>query len=145
MRMHWIRNLMTHNADGVPNKSPKKFLVFCEGGTILKLQIIFCIICSKLLLVGQNLLKFEHIWLINTIETSWQHHYFTPITQKEINIMYHPTYFSWLCEIFVPQKWGSIYHVGKMSVCLWLKYVPAKQHSLWILKLMFLKVLEHDL
>ena len=26
MRMHWIRNLMTHNADGVPNKSPTKFL-----------------------------------------------------------------------------------------------------------------------
>ena len=27
MRMHWIRNLMTHNADGVPNKSPTPFLV----------------------------------------------------------------------------------------------------------------------
>ena len=27
MRMYWIRNLMTHNADGVPNKSPTTFLV----------------------------------------------------------------------------------------------------------------------
>ena len=30
MRMHWIRILMTHNADGVPNKSPTKFLVYHE-------------------------------------------------------------------------------------------------------------------
>ena len=30
MRMHWIRILMTHNADGVPNKSPTKFLLFLD-------------------------------------------------------------------------------------------------------------------
>ena len=28
MRMQGIRNIMTHNADGVPNKSPTKFLVY---------------------------------------------------------------------------------------------------------------------